>query len=359
MDYEPSAVWHDPVYLPDGSSPPTAAAFNPAHEAELDMLAYLKARIDMSKCVPVVVEFLANGTVTIPADALDWAWFEGCGGGGAGGKGGLANIANHIWAGGGGGGGAAKVCGWVPVVPGDAYDVTIGAGGVGVNPLGGIVGNPGADTRMTHTSTSTNVVICRGAAGGHSSYLSGYAFTTDKTFCVARGGRCVRPTGTSGLLMDPVAENSIYPTMHFDQAPQAGGLGVCSTWPIIQANPSDVVQGTLGCAGADSPEGFPGGDGGLPGTHSGGQYGGGAGGGGGAGPYGSGGKGGNGSNGSAGSVSATAQAGADAAANTGAGGGGGGGRGNTDQVGTFAGADPGDGGSGRFRLTYFRKMQEP
>jgi len=387
-EYDPVPTWHENAFLADDSDPPTAGPMNVGIEAALDNTKYLKSRIDASKCVPVVTEFLADGTITIPAGALPWIEFEGCGGGGAGGHGGIsaapaaerpdASISKPslTTSGGGGGGGAIKNKGFAPVVPGQAYNVAIGAGGVGTDGLFGF-GNNGGDTTMTRVSTADVIVTCRGAGGGHPStpiFGAGFhaAFCPNEDnalstggnqnqFVFARGGRPVRMN--EGEVEAP-ANPTIYEYMYSNQTPQAGGLGTCACWPIETAG----AYGSPAPRGNDSPEGFHGGTGGTPGHHApagGGTtagffdpIGGGAGGGGGAGPYGDGGAGGDGSAAVASGASAAPAAGTSAAANSGAGGGGGGGAGGAHTH-TTAGAVPGNGGSGRLRVVYFVPMAEP
>ncbi len=354
--YSGSVTFPATFTIPDDSDAPTASSVNVPIEALGDRTAYLKALADASKCVPVVTEWLTSGNFTLPADALNYGIYEGCGGGGAGGKGGVSPASDNLSAGGGGGGGSILRSGICTLYPGEQHDVNVGAGGSGVDGLFGI-GVPGGDTELVRHSTVAKIVICEGADGGHSGSLA-TLFTacvaSAGNFAFARGGRPVR-LSAGAVTSDNPAESCPYPTMHLDRTPQSGGLGTCGTWPVV---PSHGQQGTTGANGSPSPQGFPGGLGGAMGTTSGGNpnmYGGGAGGGGGAGPFGNGGNGGTGSNGVAVGASASPSAGTSAAANTGAGGGGGGGAGCAPTTSTV-GASPGDGGSGRFRLIYFRKM---
>jgi hypothetical protein len=369
--YDPTPTYHDEVELADDSSAPTAGAFNPGLEGALDNIAYLKARIDPSKCVPVVTPFLADGSITIPANAFDHGLFEGCGGGSAGGVGAPSQGEQLILAGGGGGGGAMQRTGICPLVPGEVYDVSgiDGGGGTGTDGLVGI-GNNGKDVVLTRRSTGDKIVICRAAQGGQpcnyltppGAFLSNTPLATGESdapknnFVFGRGGRPVRiETGDADLPPDPTQ----YAMLNKSFVPQMGGLGTCCTWLQKTAGDTNTFRGDDGNA---SPQGFKGGRGGTNGTSVLasliGYLGGGAGGGGGAGPYGDGGAGGNGSAANASGASSAPTAGASAAANSGAGGGGGGGAGCASTTTTVGGA-PGNGGSGRLYLVHFIPMPEP
>lgn len=80
--------------------------------------------------------FTSSGTFTLPNTALPSVDYDLCGGGGSGGRHGADNTSAGT-----GGGGGERLQGVTTLVPGDLYNVVIGAGGAGVNADGN--GNDG------------------------------------------------------------------------------------------------------------------------------------------------------------------------------------------------------------------------
>ena len=259
----------------------------------------------------------------------------GYGGGGAGGDGyGGWSYSNYLVVGGAGGGGALQVVAEVPVVPGTAYNIIIGAGGA----AGGSgfwpkpLGENGGDTIFARKLDGATLATFRGAEGGTGAFSFGKYPDVERNVGVLGGGpvpgdRLGWAASTGGLL----------PARMF---PGVGGYG---TTPDAHA--------TYGRLGAASVQGFQGGAAGVHGTNDGIYFGGGGGGGGAAGP---GGNGGNGGAGGAARATSPAQEGSPgngALVVSGAGGGGGGtGGANPNQR---TGYGPGGaGGSGRLTIMY-------
>lgn len=105
-----------------------------------------------------IVQFTANGSFIVPANKTQVLLF-GCGGG-AGGNGGTDTF-NVLH------GGMAAKLGLYPVtvIPGDTYNVIIGAGGAGGASGGGLPGLAGGNT-LFQNSTPTTLVTFYGAMGG-------------------------------------------------------------------------------------------------------------------------------------------------------------------------------------------------
>lgn len=243
---------------------------------------------------PTVITYTANGT-HIPPAGVTIETLQGYGGGGSGAGGNQSSVTE---AGGGGGGGSIQSTILVSVVPGQAYSVTIGAGGASVA-AGVNAGKFGTDT--TFGSLATFGGASGGGGGSSTSFSPGGA--------AAKSG-----TGVNLSSYDTSPTTSLLAVGH----PGSGGISITTTG---------------GTAGSMNPVGgFAGGAAGAVVTNAGG-------GGGGAGPGGAGGAGG------AGSTTA-AGAGSPAAANTGAGGGGGG----DGPLG--GGGGSGAGGSGQLIVQY-------
>lgn len=265
--------------------------------------------------------FTSNGTWTCPR-GVTLALVTGWGGGGAGGggaPGSSTGVPTTIGSGGGGGGGAQRLSFVVSVTPGDAYAVTIGAGGTSVG--AGLDGTDGGDTQLG------SVAIFYGAQGG----AKGVTSSDDYGI---RGGCSTRQV-TSHSRSSAVA----YTTTEVSHIAhrQFGGGGFSTT-----GNGATAVAAS---AGVGSNFGLPGGAGGASGSIPA-WYGGIGGGGGGGGGGGAGAAGGAGGSGGAAETGNGGAAGSSAGANSGAGGGGGGGGGG-GSVTPGAGGASGAGGSGQ------------
>jgi hypothetical protein len=246
--------------------------------------------------------FLQSGTWIAPPGVTD-VILIGCGGGGGGGGGSTAATS----AGGAGGGGALQGTDCVSVVPGTAYNIVIGNGGIGgVSSTPGGVGSPGGDTSFGTLSSFSGA---SGGGGGNATNLSA-------------GGQCIKYIDGTNLYCTSTSNTS---NIDDSTVPSTGTvdelfLSIASGGPANEA-----VAGTHG---ARNPiGGFAGGTVGVTAA---------SGGGGGAGPKGIGG---------AGAPTSGAAAG-NGAPNTGAGGGGGFG---TNGSSATAG---GNGGSGYLFVCY-------
>ena len=219
----------------------------------------------------------------------------GFGGGGSGA--GAATASDTIGQGGGGGTLMSSLS--IAVVPGTAYLITIGTGGVGGAKSS--AGNAGGDT--TFSQSGTVLGTWSGASGGQFITSTG-----------GGGGQPHKATGGGNLFT---------------------GISTAGSHTIAAGADAGGTSGAAGNAGfRNVVGGFNGGAGGALSTEGGGS-------GGGAGPEGVGGTGGAGSSG-------TGSPGVSGAANTGAGGGGGG-------AGGTAGGIGGAGGSGKLYLSYVSK----
>lgn len=271
--------------------------------------------------------FVAPAGVT-SVQLLAWG---GGGGGGAGYYGWPYKDATYV--GGAGGGGALKDVAEIAVVPGTAYDVVIGAGGVGSGANGSMQwrGANGGDTLLRVSAGAQVLATFRGAEGGTSAWGLGADPTALRIWGVLGGGPV--PGDGFGWMF---VTNSLLPAR---EGPGIGGYGVVGDeWTAYGRN------------GAPSVQGFLGGVGGAPGASDGGYRGGGPGGGGAAGPAGAGGNGGEGGFGKQFGAPGPGAAGSSAPLNSGAGGGGGGTAGASGGFGAFG--PGGDGGSGHLTLAY-------
>ncbi len=227
-------------------------------------------------------------------------------------------------------------------MPGDLYDIVIGAigpggaGGIGAAP--GVDGGAGGDTTITRHSPSTLLSTWRGARGGQEGLINGAAGPCIK----AIGGGPERTTITfSSSSFDPTIIE-VLAEIGESCVPQSGGNG-------LTMNIRSEVRARRAMG---SPQGFQGGAHGVSDTTNSGSYqGGGQGGGGGGGPYGDGGAGGAGGDPNNSGNSTGGIAGIGGAANSGAGGGGGGAGGGA--TGTSVGGSGHAGGTGRMRIVYF------
>lgn len=326
--------------IPDDSDPPTASAVNVGLEALGDRTAYLKAHY----ATPIYVEFLGSGSITFPADALPFCLMEGCGGGGGAGGGPANPGASFFASGGGGGGGAVQDVQMCVIVPGDLYDVTVGAGGAfgadGHDATPGFNGLDGGDSQLVRHSDSHIAGRCSGARGG----MEGRINDSDGPAVKALGGAPGHtPISDFSHSFDPTVVKVLCEIGDWTSVLQHGAHGLTHNFPAHMRSRG----------GSSSPQGYAGGASGAANTTNSGSYqGGGGGGGGGAGPYGHGGAGGAGGapNNAGDSFAAQGTAAAD---NTGAGGGGGGASGGA--TGFTGSGQGGAGGSGRVRLLYWVK----
>lgn len=311
--------------IPDDSDPPQAAVVNVANEALGDRTAWLRANLPRMKAHT----YTANGTWTAP-ERCTRGLLIGYGGGGAGGAGVAGSTPDNTFApGGGGGGGALEATSVVTVVPGETYQVLIGAGGTAP-------GGDGQDTVFQKLGDPA-LAVFGGAAGGLSA-ITTYAATN---IVLVRGGPAMSAGGIAEGI-EPIVMTTAPPViMH-----TAEGHGGYGTGP---STPATWIR-----RGAASRRNWSGGAAGNTGTAGGAKREGGPGGGGGAGPGGNGGTGGNAGNGNGAGAGAAGGAGQSAAANSGAGGGGGGGGGH-GTTGTPAGGAGGNGGSGRLTVIWIEE----
>ncbi len=290
-------------------------------------------------------EFLDNGEITFPANALPTILVEACGGGGAGGGGGMVPSSSFYSTGGGGGGGAVLSTRMLVIEPGVKYDLVIGAGGVGGSGGTGYAGDPlsgtdGADSTITK-HTGGLIATWRGGAGGNAGVIN----SSDGLWVKSLGGSPTRTTYTRGSASFDATTMPILKEINDTGGiPSHGASGLSSNF------------GAVFQSGGASPQGFVGGNTGVADTTSSGSYrGGGPGGGGGGGPYGVGGTGGDGGDPNNSGFTSGGTAGISGAVNTGAGGGGGGGAGGASSatVGIQYGGSGHKGGTGRMRIVYF------
>jgi hypothetical protein len=319
--------------IPDDGEPRTAASVDIAFEALGDRTAYLNAA-KTSLATPVT--YTASTTVTAPAGAtfaIIYAW----GGGGGGAAGDNNQGASMHTCGGGGGGGSVAYFAIIPIVGGESYIITIGAGGVGGDAAHD-GGDNGGDTTVTRVSTGEVIFRAMGAGGGVSGQAVGASGDgdTDDIYSWGLGGRPCRLNTFDESQLRPVFWSAIAratagPPFYFNTSPQVGCNGVTGNSALRDKRGGSSPQGYLG--------GTNGSGGGSPAAS---YYPGGSGGGGGAGPGGNGGNGGNGGAANNAGAPGTGGSGASAAANSGAGGGGGGATG----CGSGANASFGAGGAG-------------
>lgn len=173
--------------------------------------------------------FTASGTWTAPAGVTS-VDVEVWGGGGAGG----GNATNSDGGGGGGGGAYSKTVA-IPVVPGNTYTVTVGAGGVGGTGTGGA----GGDSWFSSAAT----ILAKGGAGGAapvggaggvagaggaaasgvgSIKFSGGNGGTGRNSNTGRGG----PGGSSaGTAADGTSGAAVWATATAAAPPAGGGIG--------------------------------------------------------------------------------------------------------------------------------------
>lgn len=336
--------------IPEDSDPPTAANVNPAFEALGDRTAFLRAMVAHA-FVPIYVELLAGGTISIPANAAPFAFLEAVGGGGGGGAG-ASNPGNDTHASGGGGGGGALLLERIVIItPGEDHAGAIGAGGGGGTyaGLGSGHGSPGGDTTLTRVSTATVIARARGANGGRGGLEAGNTGPNYMAWGIG-GAPFSLQSGLFNLEFGASTTIQSMPDLNRISAPQHGGNGITSN--IALHHQTELAGIGLYMAGGSAE--FNGGVSGESSTAASGSYrGGGAGGGGGAGPYGTGGGGGNGGTANNSGNSTGMQNGSAGVANTGAGGGGGGACGGNSGSPTQLGGSGANGGSGRLRIIYF------